>query len=173
MIILNLSSSSFLIFTLDNFDIFSYQSNENGGWNRRRAKSLTQDIAVNVRPCLSCFPILIVALSNVNPYDLWIVKPQASFNGSCFLLPLSIDVMGTTWGNNSSHGTTTKLPSFIKTYMGGSQGELLGLYTICCTTPRAPLMSPTWVHRLDVSITLAPMAISNSSSNASSSPSIQ
>ena len=113
MIILNLSSSSFFIFTPSSFDI-SYWSYDNGGWNHIPSKYLTRDIVVNVIPCLSFFPILIVALSNVNPCDLWIVKTKASFNGSCYLLPLSIDVIGTTWGNDSSHGTPHNYQILLK-----------------------------------------------------------
>jgi len=104
---LNLSSSSFLIATLGSFAIFSYRSYENGGLICRPFKSLTRDIAVNVIPCLSCVPILIVTFYNVNPCDLWIVKPHTSFNGSCFWLPLSIGVIETVQGNDSSHGNPT------------------------------------------------------------------
>jgi hypothetical protein len=44
----------------------------------------------------------------------------------------------------------------------GSTWDVLGLYTICSTTPREPLITPTLVHKFEVSITLAPREISNS-----------
>jgi len=49
--------------------------------------------------------MLIVVFSNVNPCDLWIVKPQESLKGSYFMSPLSIGVIGTIRGNESSYGT--------------------------------------------------------------------
>ena len=102
---LNLSSFAFLAVTPATFSIFAYRTYEKGVWNRIPFISLTRDIAVNIIPCLFFFPILIVAFSKVNPYDLWIVKSQASFKGSCFLLPLSIGVIGIVWGDESSNGT--------------------------------------------------------------------
>jgi len=38
--------------------------------------------------------MLIVAFCNADPCDLWIVKPQASFKESWFLLPILIGVIG-------------------------------------------------------------------------------
>ena len=80
---------------------------ENGGWNQIKSKALTWDIAVEVRPHGSICPILIVVASNVNSLYLWIVNPQASLNGICLDLPLSIGLIGIVLGNNSSHGIPT------------------------------------------------------------------
>lgn len=104
---LNICSSSFLDATYAPFTIFSYRSYVKGGLIRRPFKLLTQDIVVNVRPCLSCFPIFIVVFSIVSPCDLWIVKPQASFKGSCLVVSLSIGTIGTIRGNTSPHGIPT------------------------------------------------------------------
>ena len=103
----NLSSSFFLDFTAAPFAIFWYRSYVKGGWIQRPYKPFTQDIVVNVSPYLYLFPIFIVSFSKVNPCDLWIIKPQVSFNGSCFVVPLWIGIMGTTQRNTSSHGIPT------------------------------------------------------------------
>jgi len=49
------------------------------------------------------------------------------------------------WWIDSSHGTPTYLSNLTKSYVGGYGGNVPGLYTICSTTPRAPLVSPASV----------------------------
>ena len=80
---INLSSLAFQIATHATFVIFSYWWYENGCWNWRPFKALTW---VNAIPFLSCFPILILVFSKVNPYDLVIVNLYVIFNESCILI---------------------------------------------------------------------------------------
>jgi hypothetical protein len=87
----NLSSSSFLIFTPSNFDIFSYQSYEKGGWNHRLAKYLFWDIDVNFIPCLFFFPILIISFSNFN---CWYALCHSTFCFFCSSHTYDINLFG-------------------------------------------------------------------------------
>jgi hypothetical protein len=49
--------------------------------------------------------------------------------------------------------------------VGGSGGDVVGLYTISSTIPRAPLTSHGLFHNLEVRITLAKIEIRISFSN--------
>ena len=62
-----------------------------------------------------------------------------------FYLHLSIGIIETVWGIDSSHGTHAYLSNLTKSYVGGYGGNVPGLYTICSKTPRASLVSPTSV----------------------------
>jgi hypothetical protein len=95
------SQSFFLSFSLSHnylFIIFSYQSYDKRGWNRRLFKPLTQDIV----------------FSYVNPCGLWFVSPQVSLNGISLVLPLSMGVIGTIKGNTWSHAIPTWLSILLK-----------------------------------------------------------
>ena len=62
--------------------IREYLEKEKAGEMRRPERDVTLDIAVNVSPCLSVFPISIVTFCRVIPWALWIVKPHAIWSGS-------------------------------------------------------------------------------------------
>ena len=78
--------------------------NGNAGWIRRSARDITLEMAVNVRPWRSLGPMSTVALSNVIPCDLCIVKAHAIRNGICRRAPLVIGEMDTYVGCEMSHG---------------------------------------------------------------------
>ena len=92
------------------------RENGNAGWIRRSVRDLTLEMAVNVIPWRSLGPMSTVALSNVIPYDLCIVKAHAIRSGICRHVPLVIGEMGTYVGCAMSHvvplyclkSTTTK-----------------------------------------------------------------
>ena len=63
-------SSCFLHLTYQLPCIREYLEKENGGEMRRPKRDVTLNIAVNVIPCLSMFPISIVTFCRVIPWDL-------------------------------------------------------------------------------------------------------
>jgi len=78
--------------------------NGNVGLIRRYANDLTLKMAVNVKPWHSLVLMSTVALSNVIPCDLCIVKSHAIRSGIYWHAPLVIGEMGTYGGCEISHG---------------------------------------------------------------------
>ena len=71
-------------------------SRKRQSWKMQRPdRDLTLDIAVNVSPCLSMFPISIIAFCRIMPCALWIVKPHAIRSGSFLHEALVMGEMGT------------------------------------------------------------------------------
>ena len=85
---------------------------------RKPANDSTCDIAMKVKHCHSTFPMFMVALESVNPWDLCIVKPHAILSGICFLLPHLMGGIGILLGLTSYHGGLRYVSNSTTTYVG-------------------------------------------------------
>ena len=85
---------------------------------RKPANDLTSDIAVKAKPCRSTFPMSMVALESVNPWDLCIVKPHAILSGIFLLLPRLMGGIGILLGLTLSHGGSRYVSKSTTTYAG-------------------------------------------------------
>ena len=135
----------------------------------------TREHATNVRPALnSFFPMSITTLSRVSPWALCIVTAQASLRGICsreHALPPCIQVRR--WGTIGRLPSCKVGPQYLLNLTITAKGRLGGpplWWQMAWTVPIAPFTRPASVHRLDVSITLAPRArqMTGSSPEASS-----
>ena len=102
------------------------RENGNAGLMCMSDSDRTLEIAVNVSPWRSLVPMSTVALSNVIPCDLCIVKAHAIRSGICRRVPLLIGEMGTCVGCAMSHVVPLYCLKSTTTKDGNSRGFELG-----------------------------------------------
>lgn len=110
------------------------------------------DMTINFKPHHSLLPMSRVALSNVIPYDLCIVKSHTIQGGSFQCEHFIMAEMGTSVGCERSHGVPLYWWMSITMQDDNARGFESGAKNIEMTLPSAPLTRCVLAHKLIVSI---------------------